>query len=124
MKKTITNIFSNSKNYFVSHQAQFLLILILFILSNYISEVPYLNLLATFWVRMGLLWIISVTILKLKIRVSLIASLILAAVIIFLSILKEKEVTELLGNILYFLLLTIFIQCFWRYLKEIKLTSK
>ncbi len=124
MKKTITNIFSNSKSYFVSHQAQFLLILILFILSNYISEVPYLNLLATFWVRMGLLWIISVTILKLKIRVSLIASLILAAVIIFLSILKEKEVTELLGNILYFLLLTIFIQCFWRYLKEIKLASK
>lgn len=124
MIKTIRNIYLNSKNYFISHQSQLLLILILFILSNYIPQIPYLNKLLTFWVRMGVLWAISLSVLKIKTGVSVIISLILVVIVIFMSILKVKEITELLGNVIYFLLLTIFGQSFWQYLKEIKTTPK
>lgn len=124
MKKIIRNIYLNSKNYFISHQSPLLLILILFILGNYIPQIPYLNKLLTLWVRMGILWIISVLILKLTHRVSIVASLILTTIVLLLSIFKEKDTTELLGNIIYFLLLTIFGQSFWQYLKEIKTTPK
>lgn len=124
MIKIIRSICLNSKNYFILHQSQLLLILILFILSNYIPQIPYLNKLITFWVRIGILWVISVLILKLKIRVSIAISLILTAIVLFTSILKEKEIAETLGNIIYFLLLIIFGQSFWQYLKEIKTNPK
>jgi len=124
MIKIIRSIYLNSKNYFILHQSQLLLILILFILSTYIPQVPYLNKLITFWVRIGILWVISVLILKIKIRVSIAISLILTAIVLFISILQENEIAKILGNIIYFFLLIIFGQSFWQFLKEIKTNPK
>lgn len=124
MIKIIKNIYTDLRNFLISHQSQLLLILILFILSNYIPQIPYLNKLLTFWVRMGLLWVISVAILKLTVRVSVVTSLILVVMMLFLLILKEKNITEIIGNLIFFLLLTIFGQSFWQYLKEIKTNPK
>lgn len=120
MVKIIRRIYLNFKNFFLLHQSQLLLILILFILGSYIPQIPYLNKLLTFWVRIGILWVISVLILKLQIRVSILISLILTAIVLFISILQENEIAEILGNIIYFFLLIIFGQSFWQFLKEIK----
>jgi len=124
MIKKIRNIYLNFKDYFTSHQSQLLLILILFILSNYIEQIPYLNKILTFWVRAGVLWMISILILKLTLRVSMIIAIILTTITLLALILKIKEIPELFGNIIYFLLLIIFWQSFWQYLKEIKANPK
>lgn len=124
MTKIIKNIYLSLKNYFISHQSQLLLLLILVILSSYIPQIPYLNKLFSFWVRMGFLWVMTAIIFKQKVRISIIISLVLLVAALFLSIFKEKNITELIGNLIYFLLLLIFGQSFWQYLKEIKTNPK
>ncbi len=124
MIKKIKNIYLNLKNYFFSHQTQFLLFLILIILINYIPQIPYLNMLASPPVILLFLWILSVIIFRLTIRVSIVASLVLVITAFFLLILKKENIAELIGNLVYFLLLIIFGQSFWQYLKEVKSDHK
>ena len=124
MIKKIKNIYLKFKDFFISHQPQFLLLLILIVLSDLIPQIPYINKLISFWEVLFSLWVISVIIFKLSDRASAVASVILMTMALFLLILKKEDTIEIIGNLIYFLLLIIFGQSFWQYLKEVKTTRK
>lgn len=124
MIKKIRNIYLKFKDFFISHQPQFLLLLILIVLSDLIPQIPYINKLISFWEVLFSLWVISIIIFKLSDRASAVASVILMTMALFFSVFKKEDTAEMLGIFVYFLLLIIFGQSFWQYLKEIKSDHK
>lgn len=122
--KKIKNIYLNFKNYFLSHQPQFLLFFMLILLVNFFSQLPYFNIFIFSLAGWGFFWIIVLMLFRLTGKASIVVSLILLISAPFFLIIKNSDLAEQIGNVAYFLLLIGFMQSFWQYLKEVKTKSE
>jgi len=111
-------------DFFTSHQPQLLFLLILFVVLNFLSELPYLNLILGKTFIFFLLWLVSIFLFKLSGRFSIKAALVLLCFCPFLLILKKEKLAEEIGNLVYGLLLTGVIQELITYLREEKSEKK
>ena len=93
------------KKLFVSHQPQFLFLLILFMILNFLSAWPYLNLVLSQVFIFAILWLVSIFLFKFSGRFSIKVALVLLCFCLFSLILKEEKWTEGIGNLVYGLLL-------------------
>lgn len=112
------------KNLFISHQSQFLFLLILFTLLNFLSGLPFFNLIFNKAVIFVLLGLASIFLFKLSSRFFIKSGLILLCFCPFLVIIKRENLVEGIGNLIYGLLLIGIIQKFITYLREEKSEKK
>lgn len=111
-------------DFFTSHQSQFLFLLILFVVLNFLSELPYLNLILGKTFIFILLWLVSIFLFKLSGRFSIKVALALLCFSQLLLILKKEKWAEEMANLFYGLLLIGVIQEFIDHLREEKSEEK
>lgn len=108
------------KKFFISHQPQFLFLLILFVILNFLSELPYFSLVVDRIFIFFLLWLVSIFLFKLSGQFSIKMALVLLCFCPFLLILKKEDWIREIGNLAYGFLLVGVIQEFIVYLREEK----
>lgn len=106
------------KKFFVSHQPQFLFLLILFMVLNFLSAWPYFNLILSQTFIFAILWFMSIFLFKFSGWVSIKVALILFCSCPLLLILKQEKLVEEIGNLIYGLLLLGAIQEFIVHLRK------
>ena len=110
--------------FWLQHQPQFLLLFMLIVLVNFLSQIPYFNIFLSPRVMLILFWIISVMLFRLTGKTSIVVSLILLVFAPIFLIFNREDVAEQIGNLVYFLLLTGFIQDFTWYIIKVKQRNK
>ena len=108
------------KTYIFTHGSSLLFIFVTGLLLYFLSGLPYFNILFSSGVSLMIIWIIAVIFLKLSANVSFLISLILIIIALAISIFRNDAMAEQIGNMVYFLLLTGFLQTFFIYIKEQK----
>jgi len=112
------------KKLFISHQPQLLFLLILSVVLNFLSGLPYLNLVFRQTFNLVLLWLLSIFLFKLSGRFSIKIALVFLCFCPLLLILKQEKLAEEAGNAVYGFLLIGVIQEFISYLREEKSEEK
>lgn len=87
------------KAFFISHQPQFLLLLVFFVFLYFSSELPYLGLVLDKKVIFYLLWIIIIFVFKVSGRFSIKAALAFFLFCLPLLMLKREKSAEGVGNL-------------------------
>lgn len=105
------------KYFFISHQLQFFFLLTLFIILSFLSQLPYFNLILGKIFTLFIFWLAVIFLFKLSGRFSIKTGLIILCFCPFLLILKQENLAEEMGNLVYGLLLVGTIQEFAAYLK-------
>lgn len=118
--KLIDQIIQKCNKYFAGHQPHFLFLLIIGLIIYLASKVPYLNII--FASEGGLVFFIfsAILILRLNIKEVIFLVLIFLSLIPYFLIIKNYEVAEKFGNIVYFIMVFGFAKSFLAYLLTIK----
>lgn len=124
LKRGLKHLRSTTLSFFASYQPQLLFLLILFIILNFLSGLPYLNLVLSKTFIFLLLWLISIFLFKLSGQSSIKVALVLLCFCPLLLILKQEKLAEEIGNLVYGLLLIGVIQELITYLREEKSEKK
>jgi len=120
MKRKKSSLIQSMIGYLYARRWKLVFIVGILFFIDFFSRLPYLGLLLTFTNRTILFWLFALFILRWPAR----SNFLLAAIVILFSLFSalryRKEPEEVLGNIVYYLLVIGFSQYFWGYLKQIR----
>jgi len=119
-KKNLKRSISTVSAFFISHQSQFLFLLVLLVVLDFLSKMPYLNLLLGRTFNFVLLLFVLIFLFRFSGRFLIKAALVLLCFCLFLLILKNQRWAGEVAILVYGLLLTGLIYEFIVFLKEEK----